>query len=247
MPSAETISATSPNSTPARAKSRAYGLRLSSNTPRSSNVRKCLSREARLCEIIRRASDSRSGAERNADRPRAYRPNALRSRRGATATTYWQAGLTAQGSQIQVRIANPGDEDRILEAYEWLFAPPGRRPTTWERSCAKRALSKAVGGRDALVLLAEDGRGELIGLCTAYLDLDSVRLGLRCWVEDLAVHPARRSRGVGSRLLAAAKSWARGRGATHLELATAAARTDAQRFYDREQPSMRSLSYTWDL
>lgn len=149
--------------------------------------------------------------------------------------------------RVKVGTAKPGDEERVLEAYGWLFVPPGRRPTTWEAGRARRALSNAVIARDAEVFLAEDEHGEVVGLCTAYLDLESVRSGLRCWIEDLAVHPERRSQGLGSRLLAAAKAWARDRGATHLELATAVARTDAQRFYDREQPTARSLGYTWDL
>jgi GNAT superfamily N-acetyltransferase len=148
---------------------------------------------------------------------------------------------------MQLRAAGPGDEDRVLEAIEWLFAPPGQRPVAWEAGRARLALSRTVAAPDAVVLLAEDESGEMVGFCTAYLDLESVRLGLRCWIEDFAVHPERRSQGVGSRLLAAAIGWARDRGATHLELATAAERADAQRFYDRERPSARSLSYTWDL
>jgi GNAT superfamily N-acetyltransferase len=159
-------------------------------------------------------------------------------------------GLAAQpniSSGMQLRAAGPKDEDRVLEAIEWLFTAPGQRPVAWEAGRARLALSKTLAARDAVVLLVEDELGEVVGFCTAYLDLESVRSGLRCWIEDLAVHPKQRSQGVGSRLLAAARDWARDRGATHLELATAAERVDAQRFYDREQPSARSVSYTWDL
>ena len=66
-------------------------------------------------------------------------------------------------------------------------------------------------------------------------------------MEDLAVDPDSRSHGVGARLLEAARDWARAEGATHLELDTAEARTDAQRFYERERPSGRSISYAWKL
>jgi GNAT superfamily N-acetyltransferase len=96
------------------------------------------------------------------------------------------------------------------------------------------------------VLVAErDDR--LVGVCTAYLDLDSVRFGLRCWVEDLAVRRDSRSAGVGAALLAEARRWAKRAGATHLELDTAESRTDARRFYERERPSWRSISYAWRL
>jgi GNAT superfamily N-acetyltransferase len=89
--------------------------------------------------------------------------------------------------------------------------------------------------------------GELVGLCTAYDELESVRYGRRVWVEDLAVHPEHRSLGIGKQLLDEAKRWARARGASHLELDSADARTDAHRFYMREGASYRSASFGWRL
>jgi len=131
--------------------------------------------------------------------------------------------------------------------YEWLFAPPGTRPSQWDPKRAAVALRRAIDSHDAAVLLAEDNHGELVGICTAYQDLLSVRFGYRAWVEDLAVHSEHRSRGVGSRLLAAARDWARERGATHLELASALVRTDAHRFYEREGPTGRGYCYVYEL
>ena len=61
------------------------------------------------------------------------------------------------------------------------------------------------------------------------------------------VDPKRRSRGIGRGLLDAGKSWARARGATHLELDSAEARVDAHRFYQREGPSTRSICFGWEL
>ena len=89
--------------------------------------------------------------------------------------------------------------------------------------------------------------GALIGICTAYQDLHSVRYGYRVWVEDLAVDPGRRSQGVGKALMDAARDWARERGATHLELDSALARTDAHRFYEREGADYKSFSFGWEL
>ncbi len=146
---------------------------------------------------------------------------------------------------FDIREARAGEQDAVLALYEWLFAPPGVRPPGWDPGRARRALRGAMESPRAAVLVADDG--ELVGLCTAYLDLDSVRFGPRCWVEDLAVAPARRSRGIGSALLSAARDWARARGATHLELDTGQARLDAQRFYERETPSWRSIGYAWTL
>jgi GNAT superfamily N-acetyltransferase len=77
--------------------------------------------------------------------------------------------------------------------------------------------------------------------------MHSVRFGPRVWIEDLAVHPDHRSRGIGKALLDAAKDWARARGATHLELDSSFARQDAHRFYERERPSWSSRSFGWQL
>ena len=145
-----------------------------------------------------------------------------------------------------IREASAGDEAALVAAYEWLFEPPGRRPADWDPERAERSIAAAIASADAAVLLAEaDGR--IAGICTAYIDLDSVRFGRRCWVEDLAVDPDRRSRGTGGDLLDAAAGWARGRGATHLELDTGIARTDAQRFYERREPATVGYSYSWPL
>ena len=145
-----------------------------------------------------------------------------------------------------VREAGLEDVAQVVAAYEWLFAPPGSRPADWDPERAAGAVRRAVAS-DATVVLVAAVDGELVGLCTAYDDIESVRFGRRVWVEDLAVHPDRRSLGVGKRLLDEAKRWACTRGATHLELDSAVTREDAHRFYERERPSSRSLCFGWDL
>lgn len=145
-----------------------------------------------------------------------------------------------------VRAARPGEVDDVARAYEWLFAPPGSRPRQWELTHALEALGQAVSSNAATVLIAEH-EGDIVGICTVYDDIESVRYGRRAWVEDLAVHPERRSLGIGKRLLDAAKDWARARGATHLELDSNEARADAHRFYERELPSWRSTCFGWEL
>jgi GNAT superfamily N-acetyltransferase len=145
-----------------------------------------------------------------------------------------------------VREARAGEGERLLTAYEWLFAPPGAKPPMWDPARAPARLEDAIAADDATVFVAEED-GELAGLCSAYLDLDSVRYGLRCWVEDLAVHPDHRSAGIGGALLDAAEAWARDRGASHLELDSGLARTDAHRFYERREPDGVGYSYSWTL
>jgi GNAT superfamily N-acetyltransferase len=149
-------------------------------------------------------------------------------------------------AMVQIRMGSPGEEAAVVPLYEWLFAPPGQRPARWDQDQAAIALRHAIDSDDACVLLAADGAA-LIGFATCYRDLLSVRFGMRVWVEDLAVHPDRRSQGVGKLLLAAAKDWARERGATHLELDSAEARIDAHRFYEREGAAYRSICFGWEL
>jgi GNAT superfamily N-acetyltransferase len=145
-----------------------------------------------------------------------------------------------------IRPAREDEVRAVLSLYKWLLEPPGYTPRAWDPDRARTALAHAIVGERSTVLVAER-EGELIGVLTAYLDLNSVRFGLRCWVEDLAVDPSRRSERVGKRLLDAAKRWGKQHGATHLELDTGLARTDAQRFYERERPTGKGYSYTWGL
>jgi GNAT superfamily N-acetyltransferase len=145
-----------------------------------------------------------------------------------------------------IREAQPGEEEHLIPMYEWLFAPPGYRPPGWDEERARQALTEAMVSPQSSVFVADDD-GALVGFCTAYLELNSVRFGQRCWVEDLAVHPDLRSAGIGGALLDAAEDWARGAGATHFELDTGLAREDSQRFYERRVPAAKGYSYSWLL
>jgi GNAT superfamily N-acetyltransferase len=145
-----------------------------------------------------------------------------------------------------VREAREEEIERVLGMYEWLFAPPGSLPPSWDPEHAREALAETILDERSAVLVAEH-RGELLGFATAYLELNSVRFGLRCWLEDLAVSPEHRSQGIGKALLDAAKEWARERGATHLELDSGEARKNAHRFYEREQPAWKGLQFSWTL
>jgi len=147
---------------------------------------------------------------------------------------------------IEVRPGLAGEVERVLGMYEWLFDRPGYLPPGWDPERGRRALARTLSSDESALLVAEDGP-DLLGFVSCYLDLDSVRFGLRCWVEDLAVSPARRSEGIGAALLDAAEAWARERGATHLELDTGIARTEAQRFYERRDPAAKGYSYSWRL
>jgi GNAT superfamily N-acetyltransferase len=126
------------------------------------------------------------------------------------------------------------------------FRSPGSPPPRWDPARAAAALGRVVSSDSAVVLVAVS-EARWVGLCTAYDDIESVRFGRRIWVEDLAVHPEYRSRGIGKRLLDEAKRWGQARGAAHLQLESSEARTDAHRFYQRERPAWRSFCFGWEL
>jgi GNAT superfamily N-acetyltransferase len=147
---------------------------------------------------------------------------------------------------MAIREATEDDVEQVISGYDWLFEPPGSEVPGWDERHAAAALRRALGSERATMLVADDA-GVIVGICSVYLDIESVRFGQRAWVEDLAVHPDYRSQGIGKLLLDAAKEWGRARGATHLELDSSPARTDAHRFYDREDPSWKSTSFGWLL
>jgi GNAT superfamily N-acetyltransferase len=145
-----------------------------------------------------------------------------------------------------IREAVADEAEVLVGAYEWLFAPPGIRAPGWDTTAAEARLRELAAGDRATMFVAEVD-GAVVGICSVYLDIESVRYGQRAWVEDLAVHPDHRSAGHGKGLLDAAKDWARERGAAHLELDSGEARADAHRFYERERPAYRSIQFGWQL
>jgi GNAT superfamily N-acetyltransferase len=148
---------------------------------------------------------------------------------------------------VEIRTARTDEIDQLIAAYDWLFAPPGSTPAMWDPEAAAERLAEAIEGDSANVFVAHDEDGTITGFVTVYDEFNSVRFGHRAWVEDLAVDPDRRSQGIGKGLLDAAKDWAREHGASHLELDSAMTRPDAHRFYDREEPSWKSMSFGWVL
>ena len=132
---------------------------------------------------------------------------------------------------LTIRPATAEDQAAVLDLVEELFTPPGSRPLNYRRERAVYAFRHATEAFDADVLVAVDDDGRIVGLASVYVDLETIRFGRRCWLEDLVVTASARNRGVGRRLLDAATEWARGHRCTHLGLVSAAARGDAHRFY----------------
>ena len=97
------------------------------------------------------------------------------------------------------------------------------------------ALEAIVSSDSSVLLLAVDpaatGEEAILGAMT--LVLFRIPTGLRAWIEDVVVDEAARGRGVGETLNRAAIEWARGAGATTVDLTSRPSREAANRLYRR--------------
>ena len=147
-------------------------------------------------------------------------------------------------SEITIRPATTGDEDAVVALLPQLFDPPGAPPPTYTDERGRTGIRWAVERPEADILLALDGDA-LVGLASVYADIQSIRYGKRCWLQDLVVSKDARNRGIGRALLDAATEWARERGSTHLQLSSGMGRVDAHRFYRREGMTEQYVFERW--
>jgi GNAT superfamily N-acetyltransferase len=145
---------------------------------------------------------------------------------------------------IEIRPATLSDEEPFLDLLEQLFEPPGARAPGYTRERGSSGFRWAIAAEHSDVLLAF-ADGALVGLASVYQDIESIRYGRRCWLQDLVVDREARSGGVGKTLLAAAAQWARAKGCTHVELGSGMGRKDAHRFYEREGMTGSMLYQLW--
>jgi GNAT superfamily N-acetyltransferase len=147
-------------------------------------------------------------------------------------------------AECAIRTATLADVTAILALLPQLFELPGARPPTYTEERGRTGIRWAVERPDADILLALDGDA-LVGLASVYADIQSIRFGKRCWLQDLVVSKEARGRGIGKALLDAATQWARERGCTHLELSSGMGRVDAHRFYRREGMTDQYVFERW--
>lgn len=145
-----------------------------------------------------------------------------------------------------IREMTTADVGAVVKSCEWLFEPPASVPPLWDPTAAAERLQGLCGSPTGACFVV-DIHKMVVGFCTVYLDLMSIRLGQRAWLNELAVHPDHRSQGLGKQLLDTARTWARKRGATHLLLDSSVARLDAHRFYVREEPDWQAMCFAWLL
>jgi GNAT superfamily N-acetyltransferase len=145
-----------------------------------------------------------------------------------------------------IREMSRADAAAVVAGCAWLFEPPASTPPLWDPAAAEVRLSELCESSTGTGFVAVR-EATIVGFCTVYLDLMSIRMGQRAWLNELAVHPAHRSHGIGKQLFDRARTWARTMGATHLALDSNVVRVDAHRFYEREEPDSQAMCYLWLL
>jgi ribosomal protein S18 acetylase RimI-like enzyme len=89
-------------------------------------------------------------------------------------------------------------------------------------------VRRSVESADAILLVAEEGTGNVIGFSLAFLDH-----GPEPWLESLHVHPDFQSRGAGTLLMRATATELKARGFNAMRLGVVDGNTAAERFYER--------------
>lgn len=134
-----------------------------------------------------------------------------------------------------VRRATVGDLERIAEikvrswedTYGQLIPPDVLRPFL-DPVAQLDDVRRSVESAQAILLVAEDHTGRVIGFSLAFLDH-----GPDPWLESLHVHPDFRSRGAGTLLMRATARELRSRGHSTIRLGVVEGNAAAERFYER--------------
>ncbi|GAA3129390.1 GNAT family N-acetyltransferase [Planomonospora alba] len=146
---------------------------------------------------------------------------------------------------VTVRPARAEDLDGVVACSAALFAEDAgaRDPSlnlAWPREHGQARFAAALDDPDRLVLVADDG-GRIVGHLTGSLTgPTAMRPVPVATLGSMYVQPGHRGQGVGARLVAEFRSWARGRGARYAGVTAYAANEAAVRFYRRHGFADRS-------
>lgn len=129
---------------------------------------------------------------------------------------------------IRIEPATEQDIDALGGLLQQLFTIE----TDFHFDAAKtgRALLQLIDDNRACVLVAREDN-KVIGMCTAQLVISTAEGAYSAWVEDVVIDSQQRSKGVGKQLLNALGAWAKGQGATRLQLLADMQNLPALEFY----------------
>ena len=132
--------------------------------------------------------------------------------------------LLPEMDSLRIRPAAPGDAAPLGRLLEQLGYPtdaaeiPGR-------------IEKLHARPGTMVLVAEDERGQVLGVVTVHLFQSIHASEPAAWLTSLVVEEKARGQGVGSALVLRAEDWAIQHGALRISLTSALHRERAHEFY----------------
>jgi ribosomal protein S18 acetylase RimI-like enzyme len=153
--------------------------------------------------------------------------------------------LATRSGTVAIRPANNGDVEALCEIYYDFHEFHVRGVPThlcslgdrerWDRSDLRGALEAILQGDDSELFVAQ-AASRLAGLVEIYLRQDPEEVTLvphrYAELQSLMVLPAFRRRGVGTRLVEAARRWARENGAAEIRLGVWEFNEAAREFYE---------------
>lgn len=129
-----------------------------------------------------------------------------------------------------VRPAQVEDVDHLVHLLGLLFTI--EEDFSVDAGKQREGLRLLVENQRACVLVAEHG-GQVIGMCTGQMVISTAEGGPSVLVEDVVVEPEYRGQGVGRALMNALTEWAKGQGATRMQLLADRNNPPAFAFYER--------------
>ncbi len=128
-------------------------------------------------------------------------------------------------NEVIVRVAAAGDADALAALITALGTPTSRE------EMAER-LGRIVSRPDFATFVAEEA-GAVVGMVGACVLPSYARNALNGHILALVVAPEARGRGAGTRLMAQAEAWLRGRNVPRVVVNSAHRREAAHAFYER--------------
>ena len=132
---------------------------------------------------------------------------------------------------LSIRKATSSDWPGVSALLAELGRPDARGTPDEERH---RALFDSYLERNDVDAFVAEEEGQILGFVNVEYRERLNRTTTEAWVPELVVAEAKRSAGVGKRLLAEAERVAREHGCWGIALESATWRRDAHRFYERE-------------
>ena len=132
---------------------------------------------------------------------------------------------------LRVREARGADVPAMVDLLGYLFKQEADfvPAPDKQRRALKLILAQPTIGR--LFVLTQGS--EILGMVSLLFTISTAEGGKVAWLEDMVIHPEKRGKGMGTRLLRAAIDWARREGITRVTLLTDGDNKGARRLYSR--------------